>query len=40
MTEKYAVPIQFGFQILMGCLMMFCLIVDLVILTTVDIYKR
>ncbi|KAG2231250.1 hypothetical protein INT48_006825 [Thamnidium elegans] len=33
-SEKYAVPLQYGFQILIGCLMLFCLIVDLVILTT------
>ncbi|KAG2201301.1 hypothetical protein INT46_003878 [Mucor plumbeus] len=34
LTESYTIPIQYGFQILIGCLMMFCLVVDLVVLTT------
>ncbi|KAG2208251.1 hypothetical protein INT47_006106, partial [Mucor saturninus] len=34
-AEQTTVPLQYGFQILIGCLMMFCLIVDLIILTTV-----
>ncbi|CEP12668.1 hypothetical protein [Parasitella parasitica] len=33
-TENYNVPVQYGFQILIGCLMMFCLIIDLIVLTT------
>ncbi|GAN03803.1 hypothetical protein MAM1_0048c03258 [Mucor ambiguus] len=33
-TENYNVPVQYGFQILIGCLMMFCLAVDLIVLTT------
>ncbi|KAL7319495.1 hypothetical protein PS15m_002624 [Mucor circinelloides] len=34
LAENYTVPVQYGFQILIGCLMMFCLIIDLVVLTT------
>ncbi|KAI8636130.1 hypothetical protein BD408DRAFT_108489 [Parasitella parasitica] len=32
--ESYNVPVEYGFQILIGCLMMFCLIIDLIVLTT------
>ncbi|KAI9361045.1 hypothetical protein BD770DRAFT_408865 [Pilaira anomala] len=33
-SVKYALPLQYGFQIIIGCFMLFCLIFDLIILTT------
>jgi hypothetical protein len=34
--SKYIMPLEEGVRLLLGCMMIFCLVVDLVILTTVS----
>jgi hypothetical protein len=37
--SKYIMPLEEGVRLLLGCMMIFCLVVDLVILTTVSYCK-